>query len=240
MKKLILVYVIFALISCVAESESNTIFDAGYDYFPLADEGTTFTYDIELTTFSNSGMDVEKSIFVQREDVIESSALSNSKSTYKTEVWQSRSGSDPWNYISVNTTELNELQGIQSVDSDRIIKMVFPIEIEREWDGLGLIGETHPINITGEQIDFYKNWNFKILGFESNEQYSDILVIQQADYDNGLERRYSIEKYAKNVGLIYAEQMILDTQCRSECQNLEWEAKAHNGIIMTKSLSSIN
>ena len=62
------------------------------------------------------------------------------------------------------------------------------------------------------------------------KDYADVLTIQaQSDPKILTEKRYSLEKYAKGVGLVYREIRILDTQKLDA--STAWEKKAQKGFI---------
>ena len=64
------------------------------------------------------------------------------------------------------------------------------------------------IAIPGGTIDVYKDWeDFVITSIDSSETiagitYDSVLTIKRVDKTNNIERRYSYEKYAKNIGFI--------------------------------------
>lgn len=237
-------YFIFAFIlsvmSCSSDGTDQSLLDEGYDYFPIIEKGTTYLYEVEQTLYTNDGNEILSEVFYQREETIESESLDRNQGSFRTEIWQSKTGSDPWKFIGNSSLELNPLQAVGQENNARIVSLSFPTSQGKEWDGLTLLGDVELINVGGESMDFYKNWSFKILDIGPVDTYDDVVSIQQADHENAVERRYSIEKYAKNIGLIYKEQMILDTQCLTECEGMPWEEKAQKGIIMRKSLVSIN
>jgi hypothetical protein len=95
----------------------------------------------------------------------------------------------------------------------------------------------------------YKDWgNFKVLSLDEPEfiagvNYDSVLTIQRVEKINNIERRYSLEKYAKNIGLISRQDSILDTQCGGNiatCINTPWALKAEKGFILNMQLIETN
>jgi hypothetical protein len=125
----------------------------------------------------------------------------------------------------------------------------FPLFKGKEWDGLVYIRKDTTISIPGGTIDMYKDWNsFSILSLDVPEtiagiSYDSVLTIKRVDKINNIERRYSFEKYAKNIGLISRQDSILDTQCGgniASCINTPWSQKAEKGFILDMQLIESN
>jgi len=237
---LIFFLIIISLCSCSTESGVDTSLDSGYNYFPIHDIGTTYIYEVDRIFYNNQGKETEHLVTYERNVVIESTKDGDNLGSYREEIWESNTGQEPWLYKENMVSETNELQAICSKSGNRIIKLTFPVAEGKSWDGLALMNDVTGQIINGESIDFYKDWDFKILGYENFEAYNDVLTVQQANHENAIEKRYSMEKYAMDIGLVYKEQQILDTQCLLECNDQNWEEKAHHGIILKKRLISIN
>ena len=97
--------------------------------------------------------------------------------------------------------------------------------MERKW-----------IEIGGESIDYFKNWESVIVEDSGNKlidetMVDNVLIISLADYENRLELRFGQEVYAEDIGLIYRELRILDSQCFNDCDNISWDEKAEKGHI---------
>ncbi len=96
----------------------------------------------------------------------------------------------------------------------------------------------------------FKGWDYEILSVDSSEVIGDInhdqvVTIQQANNDNVIELRYSQEKYAKGVGLVYRQREIMDSYCKyigtnELCIGLDWREKAGRGFIMRETLIAHN
>ena len=236
-------FIIFALavIGCSSDTESSSDFEVGYDYLPLLDEGSIMLYEIEQTYFSNNGLDVETSRFFQREEVVFSSVDESGMGSMNVDIFTSETGGEPWVYNGAAKIEKNEIQGITTNKfDDRIISLSFPVQANKYWNGLSLIGGDYVRNVNGEDLNFYEGWNFQIESISSSfNGYNDVIEVIQANTENALSRRFSKEIYAKDIGLIYKEQEVLDTQCISDCEGLQWVDKAQKGMILRKTLITI-
>jgi hypothetical protein len=137
----------------------------------------------------------------------------------------------------------------------RFINLVFPINETMRWNGLQYILSDTTISIRGSSIDMFKDWD-DFTYSNINEPYNlegsiypETVTINQVDKINNIERRYSAEVYAKDIGLIFREQFILDTQCRNNCKgtgdiatciNTPWIDKAERGFILRQRLIDYN
>lgn len=99
---------------------------------------------------------------------------------------------DVWNYTKTATT-------LEVVEEDqRFTKLIFPVKEEATWDGnaANTIGKW---DYTYEYIDKAEAIN----GISFNEV---LKVVQKDDkLQNAIHRQYYIEKYTKEVGLVYRE-----------------------------------
>jgi hypothetical protein len=119
-----------------------------------------------------------------------------------------------------------------------------PLNIDECWDGI-LFDEKLIVTVVGESVEMFKSWNFKVLDQDVIEtigdfNYDKIMIVQQADDENLIERRFSVEKYQEGVGLVHKRQVILDTQCIDPCADESWGEKGENGFIMDMTLISHN
>ena len=215
--------------------------DLGYSYFPLLEVGDSREYELEVKVYSNEGKNIVNQKYFQKEEVVESEGIMGIQGSYRKDIYTRDNGSFPWEYSHSQLVEMNAIQVIVHDRNDRIIHMNFPTELGKKWDGLNFVDENITKEFAGESIQFYKNWDFEITQMKgTHEGYHDLIEIRQADSENAVERRMSYEMYAEGVGLVYKNQMILDTQCLDECNRMSWEEKAHNGIILTQNLIKVN
>ncbi|MEE9374202.1 MAG: hypothetical protein V3V00_14205 [Saprospiraceae bacterium] len=233
-----LLVMLLSLFSCNQGIETENAFDLGYDYFPILSKGTVYTYSVAITIYGNEGKDIKNLSFFQREDIIESSKDERGRGFFRKDIFQSKTRKEPWLYIGSTSFEVNDLQVIENnLYDDRIINVSFPVAEKKQWDGLALIGDSKMKDINGEKIDFYSNWDFEIVEVGAPyDVYDDVITISQADHENALQKRNSVEIYAKGIGLVSKEQWILDTQCLDDCAGQNWEKKVHNGIILKMNL----
>ena len=205
--------------SCKREVIEFTEPDTGY--FPL-DSGTYADYEVTYVLYNDFERTVDTFVYYLRETVgkTETDNLGN-----------------PYSRIERYTRD------------NRIITISFPTHENKEWDGLVYIRKDTTVAIPGGTIDLYKDWsNFKIISSDKSEiiggiSYDSVLTVLRADKINNIERRYSLEKYAKKIGLVMRRDSILDTQCGGNiatCINTPWALKAEKGFILNMKLIATN
>ena len=99
---------------------------------------------------------------------------------------------DVWSYTKTKTT-------LEVVEEDlRFTKIIFPVKLDASWDG-----NAH--NNLGE-LDYKYNY-VDAAETINGGVFDKVLYVEQKDdkSKNAIHRQFYIEKYAKNVGLVYRE-----------------------------------
>ncbi len=192
--------ILIFIISCNKKVETPP--DLGYDYAP-AIIGKYVVYDVDSTVY-NESMDTiyykyrikEKleEIYVDNESRKAIKLVRYIKKydpllSYDQTVWQIK---DVWNYTKTPTT-------LEVVEEDvRFTKLSFPIKENASWNG-------NANNSKGE-------WNYTYKYIDQAEKingtmFENVLYVEQKDdkNENRIHRQYYIEKYAKNIGIVYKE-----------------------------------
>ena len=122
---------------------------------------------------------------------------------------------DVWNYTKTNTT-------LEVVEEDvRYTKLIFPVKEAASWNGNAQNSLTE-WNYTYDYVD-------KAEIINGTKFDNVLLVIQKKDKNNVLHREYFIEKYAKNVGLVYRE--IKDLYSNTVVFGVPVEQRIEKGVI---------
>lgn len=240
--------VILSLQSCKDESTIEDFqVDFGYEYSPIA-IGKYWDYQVDSTTYdigTSENIIVLNSTTYVREMITDTLTDNIGRLAYKVERSERSSLDGAWEVKDIWMTVRTEQQLERLEENLRFVKMVFPIKTGLAWDGNQFIDETTAITVAGETIEVFKSWEYEVdfVGEPvavSNELYDDAVQIIQADNENLIELRYSKEQYVRDIGLVYKEMKILDTQCISDCEGLPWEEKAEKGFILRQSLIGHN
>jgi hypothetical protein len=193
--------VFFAATSCKNKVETPP--DVGYDYAPTT-IGKYVVYDVDSTVYDDFKKDTTyfkyrikeklEDIYIDNEGrhaikLVRYIKMYNPTVSYDNIAWTVK---DVWNYTKTNTT-------LEVVEEDvRFTKLMFPVSVDATWNG-----NAH--NTLGD-LDYkykYVDQAEKING----TLFDNVLFVEQKD-DKGanlIHRQYFIEKYAKDVGLVYRE-----------------------------------
>lgn len=113
------------------------------------------------------------------------------------------------------------------------------------WDSNILNDPNQTILIADEIIELFgKKWLSELDYIDKSEQIGTkkfdavMSILTQTDPKILTEKRYTLEKYAKNIGLVYREVKILDTQQLDA--NKAWEIKAQKGYILKQTVVNFN
>jgi hypothetical protein len=129
--------------------------------------------------------------------------------------------------------------GAKTTFANAIVQeIVFPPLKNRRWDGLiNFNSEGYIETIRDEPIAPFRHWDKFIISetMDSLEidsvWFYNLVKVVQIDFENALERRFSVSWFAANIGLVYAEKWILDTQ---NINQDPWKIKAQKGYIVRK------
>ncbi|MEO6682356.1 MAG: hypothetical protein ABIN48_05975 [Ginsengibacter sp.] len=199
--------------SCKKESE---IYESASldDYFPLQ-VGKYITYDLDSTVFVNFGK-VRQVVSYQVKDMVDAKITDNlGRPSYRIIRYSRKTASDPW--IANNTFMATPTdKSMEFVENNlRYIKLILPVKADNSWRGNSYI-DTYT---SGNDMRYLDNWDYiydsvsmplSIRSFN----FENTIKVFHRDEDIGdpkipgtgyAEKTYSLEKYAKGVGLIYRE-----------------------------------
>ena len=227
------------LSSCKNELDDFKIKPQSNLYYPLI-VGSSWTYELDSIIYDDGGATVDTFHGIVKEIIIDSFINSIGKTAYTIERYNKKGNN--WEVSDIWSTYKADNQAIRTEDNLKFIKMVTPIDKKQTWDGNAYIDtENLIVKIAGESIKMYEQWYYRYLDIDIEETigentYDNVVVVQQVDKETKLEKRYSEEKYAKNIGLVYKKMIILNTQNNNE--TVPWAQKAEEGFILEQKLIS--
>ena len=186
-----------------------------------------------------------------KEEVVDTFRDQTGLLVYRIERYERKHDSLPWQIKNVISASRMGTQAIRTENNLRFLKLVFPYNRFTNWDGNLWIDQYLEIEIAGERIRPFVNWNYEVDSLDIPAQigafaFDSVLVVTEVDETNAIERRLSRSKYAKNIGLVYREQWILDSQyCNqipppADCLSKSWLEKAETGYILRQVLINHN
>lgn len=169
-------------------------------------------------------------------EVVDSFLDSENEKAFKIERFIRTADSLPWRITDVWAVKKNANQLVWTEENLPYIKLIFPLEVGDRWDGNALFDDDQiRVKVRGEVMDVFKFWGSYQITDKQKEtingiDYDDAITVIQVDKEISIEKRYSEEKYAKDVGLIYRRMEILDTQ--DENAAIPFAQRAERGFIV--------
>lgn len=225
--------------SCNKDDEPTTI-DLGYEYQPL-EIGYWLEYQVDSIFFNDFNDPPTRDTFqFQLREYFESTFLDlNGDTNIRVEQSIRIDQGTSWairHIASYKRTSIN----LQKVEYDlRYVKFAFPPSVGKNWQGHIFI------NVIDQPVLEYLDrtrydWNYR---FTSVNQpltlgvfnFDSTATILQIDEENLFEKKFSEETYAKNVGLVSKEMIILETQAPPF--SVAFIDRAQKGFIVKYSLT---
>jgi len=243
MKRYLLSILVLLCISCGQDQNEpgREISDTEQSpYFPLF-IGHILDYQVEDIIYRSEGLIIDTLSFQLREEVSSTFVNAQGDIVYNIDRFRRETASDDWIYLETWRSIIRDQQVIRTEDNLSFIKMRLPIRNNDVWDGNALFDSDRTIEIGNEDIDYFKNWSSQLIVsggpvLIEDQSYEDAIVVSLADHENRLELRSVQETYARDLGLVYKEISILDTQCFDNCDNVPWAEKADQGHIYIQTL----
>ena len=166
----------------------------GSDYYPL-EAGRYVSYNVTQTTWVLNGPQTGTTVTYQLKDTItgQFNDLANGLS-YRIERYRRENRLDNWRLVRVWTARTNRQSVIRTEENMPYVKLVFPIEEGRSWNG-------NVFNGMAAKNYYFKDLN-KTHTFAGRVYDKTATVIQSAD-SSLVGRDIRREIYAKDVGIIY-------------------------------------
>ncbi len=249
---------VFSVLAFQACSDRQTaIYDSGaaaqYAYFPLQ-IGKYIVYQVDSVVYDfaqGGGTSRDSFRTFVREIVGDTLRDQTGLLLYRIERYERRHDTSAWALKSIGTAGRTATQAIRTEDNLRFLKLVFPLDRRSEWDGNLWIDENREIEIAGERMRPFVNWEYEVDSIDVPAvagafAFDSTLLVTEIDDKNIIERRLSRVRYAKNVGMVWREQWILDSQyCNqspppADCETRPWELKAEKGYILRETIIEFN
>ncbi len=226
---------------------------AQYPYFPLeTGKYIDYTVDSVVYDFAPGGAILrDSSHTLLRELVADTLSDNTGQLRYMIERYERPNDSAAWQLKQIWTAARTATQAIRTENNLRFLKLVFPFDRRSQWNGNLWIDQYQEIEIAGERIRPFVNWNYAVDSLDVAAQigsfaFDSVLVVTEVDETNAIERRLSRVRYAKHLGLVWREQWILDSQyCNqtpapADCLTKPWEEKAQKGYLLRQVIQGHN
>lgn len=216
-----------ALATACKKKGPETAPDVGYAYAPET-IGKYVVYDVDSTVYDDFAKDTTYYKYRIKEKLAETFTDNEGRRAIKLIRYVKRydpaksydliswTVKDVWNYTRTNTA----LEVVE--ENVRYTKLVFPVKTDVSWNGNARNNEG--------QMD-YKYLFTGQAHAVNGKVFDEVVGVEQKDdkRKNVIHRQYYIEKYAKDIGLIYRE--ITDVYSNTVVANVPVEQRIEKGII---------
>ena len=217
MKQLLLLLSITVFFfACKEESIAPEPIDLQEDFFPL-DVGKTWIYETDSIVYNKQLSTVDTLRGFVREEIVDAFEAADESTVYVIDRSFRRDETLPWINTDVFSASIIGNKATRNEENLRFVKLILPPVVDQEWDGNQFFDESTQVTINGESIEVYKNWDSKVLSIGetvniNGVDYSNTVEVILVDTNNSIEKRYVKEIYAKGIGLIHREMVIIDSQ----------------------------
>lgn len=200
--------VVILLAGCSAETLESADANIGNDYFPL-NVGSYRIYDVKSIEYIYSG-DNDTSLYYLKEVVADTFTNLEGNEAFRIERLVSESIDGEWEIDSVWTATNDLSQAIVFENNLPYIKLVFPVEEDKEWDG-------NSMSALEEDLYVMQDVNRSYTVSDTLTFDQTVTVVQEEENDNLIYSENRSEVYAKDVGLIYKEHILLNYCSETDC-----------------------
>lgn len=178
----------------------------GLDFFPL-ETGQYRIYDVEEIQYRITG-NID-TIRYQLKEIVEDSMLMNNELTHRLHRFSRATEGTAWHLDSVWTARKNTRQVIVTESNVPYLKLVFPVAENTSWDGNSYNSKTAE-NYT--MINISQPFALENISFDNS-----ITVVHSNNQDTIISLDSRKEIFARNIGLIYKESLLLDYCAEVHC-----------------------
>ena len=236
------VLVILLFLGCQKSSTAFDEIDLGFSYFPL-EEGRYWEYAVDSIFIRTNGMNRDTVRSYIRFEILKINEGPDRSLLCEVNWYTKTSFTGLYTLRGQQTWERNTRQLVRSEGNLKFIDLVFPVEVNRFWRATSLFDGEISVDIAGERFQPYLEWRSVITDKKENltignQRFEDVVSVRLADEDLGLQYRYVVQSFAKDVGLISREMKVFDSQNLNFA--LPWDTRVQRGYAVKIELIDFN
>ena len=183
------------IFSC--KKEDPTLEDLGYSYYPI-NEGDYYVYDVIDTAFEGVGAHTVTKYQIKEE--IHEPLTINDETRYQLYVYYKPEAQEEWNSYPDSVWTVFHTSGkiVKVQNNIRFVKLVFPFEVGKKWDG----NISDPAN---DPQNYYEMKEVRRPFSYDSHTYNKTVSVVEFDNNSALDDNYSVEVFADGTGLVYKE-----------------------------------
>jgi hypothetical protein len=232
------------------ESSLDEIIAEQQQYFPLT-IGQVIEYQCDSIVYdfaATGGTIRDTSTTFIREAITDTLRTPSGELSWIVERSERNHPDSSWVVRRIWSATVSNQYAARTEENLRFMRLVFPMDKRSEWNGNLWIEASREIEIAGERVRPFADWQYEVDSIDVSQrvgafEFDSVLVITEVDQTNVIERRLSRSRYAKGVGLVSKEQLILDSQyCNRtpapvDCETKPWVDKAEKGYILRQTVT---
>ncbi len=182
------------LFACTKDNINPDDVSIGQEYFPLK-IGNWLEYEVFYANLQSSGDDTTE--YYMRE-VVADTFTDNNQFFYRLERFYWRDSVTGWTLDSIWSARISPTQAIRRENNNDLVKLIFPIEEGKVWDGNILNPSSRD---EYEMMDLEQPFQADV----TTPLFNNTLTVEQEEFVSLVDIDQRKEVYAKNVGLVYKE-----------------------------------
>jgi hypothetical protein len=201
---LVIAFILSSVLSCKKDAAATV--DLGYNYFP-DQAGSYVVYDVDSFYYNDFTSHVDTFKF-QLKEKIQSVFLDNeNRNTLRLERYvrfykaTTPYSSLPWVLRDVWMGNRTKSTAEKVEENVRYVKLVFPVEKDKRW------------NVNAQNTNDAMDYSFAFADLKQTiggKKFDSVSQVNQQNATTLISKEYYIEKYARNIGLIYKQ--VIDVQ----------------------------
>mgnify|MGYP001563275321 CR=1 FL=1 len=231
MKRLLFIQLFFLLVIAGCRKDPSTKVNFHYDYFPIT-TGSWITYDADSVVYDDFKETIDTFSYQVKEVVDTSFVDLEGDTAFVLYLYKRLADTLPWQNYKTWSCKLLKGTAEKVEDNLRFIKLIFPVSGNQTWEGNSLF------NTNQSDMECYGKWDYRYQNIhEKNDSLSasfdSTVTVLQVDEQPLTNKNYSMEIYAKDVGLIYKKHI-----CLQKGGDISQNAPYVKGFIYTLKVNS--
>ncbi|MEO6166580.1 MAG: hypothetical protein ABIO46_00320 [Chitinophagales bacterium] len=197
------------LSACEKSSVDIEPIEIDKSYFPLS-SGKYIIYDVDSIVLSDF-FDTTDTVHYQVMEQVDSPFLdASNQEAFRIVRSRRNSVGDAWMVTDIWSANLTETTAEKVEENLRFVKLNFPVLLNKTWKGNSHISTDSP-------LVYLSDWDYKYTEVNvqlqiDTAQFDSVVTVTQHDDENAIQKILYLEKYARNIGLIYKEEQNVETQ----------------------------
>lgn len=231
MIRLLFKFLVFFLILNSCKKDPSTKINFHYDYFPLT-EGSWIIYDADSVVYDDFKETIDTFSYQIKEVVDTHFVDLEGDTAFVLFVYKRLADTLSWQSYKTWSVNVSAGKAEKVEDNLRFIKLVFPVSENKTWEGNSFF------NPDQDELECYDDWDYQYKNLhEKNDSlgnsFDSTITVLQVDEQPLTNKDFSMEIYAKKVGLIYKKHL-----CLEKGGDLSPDAPYVKGFIYTLKINS--